>query len=288
MILAEKASYPVRLMCEQLEVSPSGYYAWEKRKPSKRKRQDELLKEKIAEVFLENRQVYGSPRIHNELKSQGFKTGRNRIARLMGKMGLSAQPRRRFRKTTDSNHKLAVAENLLGRNFDVAGPNQVWATDITYIQTWEGWLYLAVVLDLFSRRVVGWSMGSDMKTTLVLRALDMALGLRGADGDLVHHSDRGSQYASEAYRAALESQGITCSMSRKGDCWDNAVVESFFGTLKRELVYRQSWPTRLRARAAVHEYVEVFYNRRRSHSYLGYKSPAEYERSYWQGAALAA
>jgi putative transposase len=207
----------------------------------------------------------------------------------MREAGIVGERPRRYRVTTDSDHELTVARNLVGRQFDVQAPNQVWATDITYVRTWEGWMYLAVVMDLCSRRVVGWAMESHMRTELVLEALAMALGERLPEGPLVHHSDRGSQYASELYRAVLAENGITCSMSRTGDCWDNAVVESFFATLKVELLYRRPWPTRREARIAIHEYIGAFYNRRRRHSYLGYLTPAGFEQRYQtEAAALAA
>ena len=206
----------------------------------------------------------------------------------MRRSGISARIRRRFRRTTNSNHGFPVAQNLVARNFDVEEPNRVWATDITYIWTLEGWLYLAVVIDVCSRRVVGWSMAEHMRTELTLRALRMALGQRALDGELVHHSDRGSQYASFDYQKALEVHGIRCSMSRKGDCLDNAVAESFFGTLKIELVHRHTWLTREEVRSAIHEYVEVFYNRKRRHSALGYLCPAEYEERLESQAVSAA
>lgn len=213
------------------------------------------------------------PRIHAELQEQGVEVGRKRVARLMRENGVAAGGRRRYRKTTDSDHDHRVAPNVLDREFVVTAKNRVWAGDITYVWTSEGWLYLAVVLDLFSRRVVGWAVADHMRTDLVLRALDEALLRRRPGGDLLHHSDRGSQHASDDYRARLEALGIECSMSRKGNCWDNAVVESFFGTLKTELGDLAGC-TRAEARAALFEYVEVFYNRERRHSYLGYVSPA--------------
>ena len=201
--------------------------------------------------------------------------------------GLTARPRRRFRHTTDSGHTLPVAENVLARRFDAERPNQRWVTDITYVWTQQGWLYLAVVLDLYSRRVVGWSMADHMRTELVMNALTMALGTRFPGSNLLHHSDRGSQYASIAYRRALKQHGIVASMSRRGECYDNAVVESFFGTLKTELIHRQTWPTHASARSAIHDYVELFYNRKRRHSTLGYRTPAEFEAHYEQAVHAA-
>jgi transposase InsO family protein len=274
---AEKANYPVWLMCKVLQVSRSGFYAWYKRPPSTRERENKRLVRVIREAHQASRRTYGSPRIHEELKDRGFEVGCNRVARLMHENGIFACCRRRFRVTTNSAHGLPVADNVLGRSFTVKAPDRAWVTDITYVWTGEGWLYLAVVIDLFSRRVVGWSMSERIKTGLVLNALKMALGQRVSDAKLLHHSDRGSQYASHAYRKALKDHGITCSMSRKGDCWDNAVAESFFATLKTELVYRMVFLTRDAARAAIAEYIEVFYNRQRRHSHLGYMSPAKYE-----------
>ena len=280
-IEVEKAHYPVRMLCRVLSVARSGYYAWQKRPESQHSRKDKALVVKLKVFYQVNREVYGSPRMHPEMTAQGFKVGRNRIARLMREHGLVATRPKRFRKTTDSSHSQPVAENLLDRKFDVPGPNRAWVTDITYIWTWEGWLYLAVVIDLFSRRVVGWSIAEHMRLELVLNALQMALGERLTDGGLlIHHSDRGSQYASETYRDTLARQGIVCSMSRKGNCWDNAVAESFFATLKKELIDRDSWPTRRIAKSAIHEYITLFYNARRRHSYLGFVSPMEFEKSF--------
>lgn len=275
-ILAEQKIFPIPLMCKVLQVSRSGFYAWQKRDPSPLQKANEKLASRIQIIFNTHKQNYGSPRIHEELKEEGFAIGRKRIARIMREQGLLAVPPRRFQRTTDSKHSLPVAANVLERNFTVQVPNAVWATDITYIRTWEGWLYLAVVLDLYSRRVIGWAMAPHMRTELVLTALEQALGQRLPGKDLMHHSDRGSQYASEEYKKALTDNGIICSMSRKGNCWDNAVVESFFGTLKTELIYRQSWPTRQAVRDAVVAYF-CYYNRHRRHSTLGYVSPMKYE-----------
>jgi putative transposase len=223
----------VAWMCRQLDVSRSGYYAQKHRKPSRRAREDKVLVKKIEAVHKKSRGTYGSPRVLEELREQGIDLGRRRVARLMKENGITGTPPKRFKRTTDSNHGLAIADNILNREFTVDGPDKVWATDITYVRTWEGWMYLAVVIDLFSRRVVGWSMTTHMRSSLVTGALDMALGLRLPSPDMLHHSDRGSQYASHDYRDALRKHGIVCSMSRKGDCWDNAVVESFFANLKR-------------------------------------------------------
>lgn len=277
--------YPVSLMCSALRVSRSGFYAWRRRQPSRRAREDARLAAEIRTVHQQARGIYGSPRVHVELQQRAFQVGRHRVARLMREQGLTALFKRRFRRTTDSKHNDPIAANRLNRQFDVEGPDRVWATDITYLWTDQGWLYLAVVLDLYSRRVVGWSMAEHLRSELVLGALEMALGQRAPRDGLLHHSDRGCQYASSAYREALSQAGIVCSMSRKGDCWDNAVVESFFGTLKSELVHRRRFATRLAARTAVFEYIEVFYNRQRRHSYLGYLSPAEYEQRFEQRLA---
>lgn len=272
-------------MCRLLGVSPSGYYAWRGRPPAARTVEDQRLTREIQVIFAANRELYGSPRVHAELRAQGTCIGRKRVERLMRAKGLQARTERAFRRTTDSTHDLPVAANRLDRQFRVDAPDHVWATDITYIPTGEGWLYLAVVLDLWSRRIVGWSMAPHMRTELVRGALEMALGHRVPGPELLHHSDRGGQYASHDYQRVLRDQGIACSMSRPGQCHDNAVVESFFGTLKRELVHLTSWPTRLAARGALHEYIEVFYNRRRRHSYLGYLSPVEFERVHSAASA---
>ncbi len=265
-------------MCNQLNVSRSGYYAWRHRKPSTRKQNDAALVCKIKEVHQESRGTYGSPRIVDDLKEQGFEVGRRRIARLMKENGITGNPPKPFKRTTDSKHNFDVADNVLNREFTVDAPDKVWSTDITYVRTWEGWMYLAVVIDLFSRRVIGWSMATHMRTGLVLDALKMAFGRRQPKHNLLHHSDRGSQYASHDYRDVLSDNGIICSMSRKGNCWDNAVVESFFATIKKDLIHRRPWPTIKAARIAIAEYIEVFYNRKRKHSTLGNISPVDFEK----------
>ncbi len=276
---AQKAHFPIEFMCEQLGVSRSGFYAWKQRPESARQQEDQQLAEEVAKVHQESRGTYGSPRVHAEMRARGRKVSRKRVARLMKKQQLAARRKRRAVRTPDSNHENPVAPNVLERDFSPDQPNSTWATDITYVWTGEGWLYLAVVLDLFSRRVVGWSMSEHIDTQLVLGALEMALEGRQPPQGLIHHSDRGSQYASAEYRQALACRGIQCSMSRKGNCWDNAVVESFFSTLKMEPVYLTDFTTRHQARSALFEYIEVFYNRRRRHSGLGYLSPWEYERT---------
>ena len=273
----EKALYPLRILCRVLRVSRSGYYAWRDRKPSVRALDAERLRPKVVEAFKVGRGTYGSPRVLDELIDQGFEIGRRRVARLMRELGLRGVSPRKFRVTTDSDHNHAIAENLLARDFEASRPNEKWVTDITYVWTSEGWLYLATVMDLYSRRIVGWSMADHLRTELCLDALQMAIKQRTKIRGLVHHSDRGVQYASDRYRAALKAQGIECSMSRRADCWDNAVAESFFGTLKNELIYRRPWLDRASVRNAISEYIEVFYNRIRRHSTIGNVSPAKFE-----------
>lgn len=274
---AEKAHFPLHFMARQLGVSRSGYYAWTRRKPSLRNSEDARLGERIKQVFASSRSTYGSPRIQAALAAAGAHHSRKRVSRLMRVHGLQARIPRAFRRTTNSNHASPIAENVLARQFEAAAPNTAWVTDVTYIPTKEGWLYLAAILDLYSRKVVGWAMSEGLETQLCLAALDMALEARKPPPGLVHHSDRGSQYASIEYRQRLEARGIVCSMSRKADCWDNAVAESFWSTLKSELVYRTTFETREQARLAIFEFIEVFYNRKRLHSHLGYRSPAAFE-----------
>ena len=267
------------LMCRVLEVKRSGYYAWRSRGPSARQAANTELVAQIEEVHAWSRRTYGSPRMREELGARGIACGRHRLARLMREHGIRPKQKRRFQVTTDSSHGRPVAENHLGRQFQVEKPNTVWAGDITYIPTAQGWLYLAVVLDLASRRVVGWSMRENLEREGVLDALGMALEQRRPTAGLLAHSDRGSQYASADHQELLAKHGIRCSMSRKGDCWDNAVVESFFATLKTELLDQEIFRTRAQARAEIFEYIEVWYNRQRRHSTLGYVSPAEFERN---------
>lgn len=278
----ERANHSIAMLCRVLGVSRSGYYRWAKARPSARAREDERLKPLIAAVHAESDGSYGSPRIHAELIERGLELGRNRVARLMRELGLSATPPRRFRRTTDSKHGLGFAPDLVQRNFEPSEPNRVWASDITYVWTAAGWVYLAVVLDLFSRKVVGWAVADHMEATLVLDALDRALATRELDGNLVHHSDRGSQYASGAFRSRLDATGVAWSMGAKGCCFDNAVVESFFATLKKELVYRTDFHDLDDARARLSAYINLFYNSRRRHSALGYLSPASFEANHHQ------
>ena len=275
-----KDQWPVRLLCETLEVSPAGYYAWRGRPRSAQEQRHDTLLVEMRAIHAAVKGRYGSPRMHKELVVRGHRCCVNTVARLMHDHGIVAKSARRFRvRTTDSNHDLPVADNLLDRQFNPSEANEVWLADITYIPTREGWLYLAVVEDLYSRRVVGWSMAEHMESRLVVDALEMAVQRRLPDEGLLAHSDRGSQYASEHYQLLLARHGIACSMSRRADCWDNAPMESFFASLKKELVHDADFATRAEARAAIFEYIEVFYNGQRRHSSLGYVSPAEYEQS---------
>jgi transposase InsO family protein len=276
-IAAEKAWAPVAVLCKVLEVSRSGFYAWDERGRSTRSSEDAKLTVHILAAFKAGRGAYGSPRVRDELRAAGILVSRKRVARIMRQLGLEGRRKRRFKATTDSKHNLPVAENLLDRQFEVDAPDIAWVTDITYIWTAEGWLYLAAILDLFSRRVVGFAMSERIDRALVLEALRNAVGRRGPNVGLMHHSDRGSQYASDDYQDALDELGVVCSMSRKGNCWDNAVAESFFATLKTECVYTRRFATRAEAREAIFEFIEVFYNGTRRHSTLGYLSPVEFE-----------
>lgn len=276
-ILEHEKAWPVKVMCEVLGVSRSGYYDWKPRRECSRARENRRLTVKIKAIHKESRQTYGSPRVHAVLKEEGYRCGKNRVSRLMANEGIRSKVARKFKVTTDSGHRFPVAENFLKRKFEVAEANRVWLADITYIWTHEGWLYLAVVLDLFSRRVVGWSTSKRIDRELVCKALKMAYLRRRPSRGLIHHSDRGSQYASLEYQRLLKDWGIQCSMSRKGDCWDNAPMESFFHTLKGELVHHQNYLSRSQAKREVLEYLEIFYNGKRKHSALGYKSPMEFE-----------
>ena len=266
-------------MCDVLQVSRSGFYAWQERPASERSQRHAELISEMKQIHSEYRKdVYGSPRMHLELVDRGFEICEATVAKLMRKEGRAASTHRRFRiRTTDSNHRLPVAENTVDREFARERANEVWVSDLTYIPTKSGWLYLVVIIDLYSRKVVGWSMDVEMTTDVFLSALQMALGRRGEVSGLTHHSDRGSQYCSHAFQLALRRNRIDCSMSRKGNCWDNAVAESFFATLKKELVHQCEYADQEAARASVFEYIEVFYNRVRRHSFLGGLSPQQYE-----------
>jgi putative transposase len=278
-----REDFPVRLMCRVLETSPSGFYDWLRRPESPRAVENRALVAKIQAIHGDSRRTYGSPRVHASLHAEGCRIGRHRVARLMRDHGIRAKTKRKFRVATDSRHDHRVAPNRLDRQFEVAAPNTVWVADISYIPTREGWLYLAAVLDLFSRQVVGWAMDQQMPQELTLAALDMAIQRRRPLPGCMHHSDRGSQYAAGDYQKQLATYGMVCSMSRKGNCWDNAPMESFFHSLKTELVHHRDDQTRDEARRDIFEYIEVFYNRQRRHSTLGYLSPAQFEL-----AALAA
>lgn len=271
------AQTPVNRLCRLMEVSRAAYYEWMRRVPTATDQENKSLTELIITSFKKSRRTYGTRRLKQELFKQNRQISRRRIGRLMNEANLSCKTKRKFKVTTDSRHNLPVADNHLNRQFSVEKPNQVYVGDITYISTQEGWLYLAVVIDLYSRQVVGWSMAEHMKTKLVNDALLMAMWKRKPDKGLLWHTDRGSQYASESHRALLEQHGISQSMSRRGNCWDNAVAESFFHTLKTELIHHHKLETRDQARRLVFEYIEVFYNRERLHSANGYRSPVDFE-----------
>jgi putative transposase len=291
MISAEKASTPISVCCRLLGVSRSGYYDWERRAPSDRALTDAWLIEKIRDIWAENRKVYGSPRIHADLRLRyGIRVARKRVERLMREAGISGLHRRKRGRTTISVPGVRVADDLVERQFSPEQPNLLWIADVTYLRTWEGWLYLAAVQDAYSRRIVGWSMADHMRSELVVDALEMAVARRRPAPGLIHHSDQGSQYVSLAFGQAARDAGIARSMGSKGDCYDNAVAESFFATLKKELVHRRSWPTRRELASEVFEYIEAFYNRTRRHSTLAMLSPADYENRTLinPGASLAA
>ena len=279
----QRGRHPVRVMCAALEVSPSGYYAWRSRPESQRSRADRELKKVIRLAFEESRGVYGSPRIQLELRGRGYRLGRQRIGRLMREDGLRPAKTRRFRRTTIGKEEHPKAPNVLDRCFTVEAPDRVWAGDITYLRTMEGWLYLAVLIDLYSRRVVGWAVSARLTLDLAEAALKRALYERDPGPGLMHHSDRGCQYTSTDYQSELERHQMTVSMSRKGDCWDNAVVESFFATLKAEL--GDTFSTRKAARAALFDYIEIFYNRKRRHTSVGGLSPVDAEAQFAAQAA---
>ncbi len=276
-IQAERATFPIATLCRVLQVARSGYYAWARCGVSARAQANERLAERIAVAHAHSRRTYGAPRVHAELRAAGVRCGRKRVARLMRAAGLVGCHRRRRTRTTIADPARVPAPNLVARDFAAPTTDRLWLGDITYVATHEGWLYLAVLLDAHSRRVVGWAMADHLRTELALDAFRMALRARRPGAGLVHHTDRGSQYAAVAYRTALAAHGVTASMSRAGDCYDNAVAESFFATLKAELIDTQSWPTRAAARTAIFEWLVVWYNRQRRHSALGYRAPVAYE-----------
>jgi putative transposase len=290
-ISAEKARTPVSLACRWLGVSRSGYYEWATRAPSQRALTDAWLTERIRAIHEAHRGVYGAPRIHADLRlAHGVRVSRKRVERLMRQAGISGLVRRKRGRTTIRVPGVRVADDLVERQFRPAAPNALWIADVTYLRTWEGWLYLAAVQDAYSRRIVGWSMADHMRSELVVDALEMAVARRRPAPGLIHHSDQGSQYVSLAFGQAARDAGIARSMGSKGDCYDNAVAESFFATLKKELVRRRSWPSRRELTSEVFEYIEAFYNRTRRHSTLGYLSPADYENTTLinPGASLGA
>lgn len=284
-IKEHRDSWAVVLMASVLAVSVSGFYAWLRRGKSKRAQDDEVLTEKIVMFHCGSRCTYGSPRIHRDLKAAGHKVGRKRVARLMRSAGIRGRTKRRFKTTTTSRHQRPKAANLVEQNFDVATPDTLWASDITYVPTSEGWLYLAVTLDLFSRKVIGWAFSDRLTDDLTLSALTMATRQRPDLATLMHHSDQGGQYASRAFRAELKANHITQSMSGKGNCYDNAVVESFFATLKTEEVDGAHYETRQQAKTSIFSYLEGFYNPKRRHSSLGFLSPDDFERVHFAQAA---
>jgi putative transposase len=277
----EKAAFPIATMCRVLGVSPSGYWAWSKRPPSRRARADAILAARISEIHAASRGTYGAPRVQAELRFEDdLRVGRKRVARLMRAAGLEGVHRRRFVRTTVRDETAAPAPDLVRRSFSAPGPDRLWVADITYLPTWQGFLYLAAVVDAFSRRVVGWSMAGHLRTSLIVDAMDMAIARRRPTAGLVHHSDRGTQYTSFAFGRRARDAGIALSMGSTGDAYDNALAESFFASLETELIDRSSWRTRADARLAVFDYIEAFYNPTRRHSSLGQLSPVEYERRY--------
>jgi putative transposase len=284
----ERAAFPVTVMCRTLGVSPSGYWAWRERPPSARAIADADLTGKIADIHRSSRGTYGVPRVHAELRFGGTACSRKRVARLMRSAGLEGVHRRRFVRTTVADRNVVPAPDLVNRSFVARRPDELWVADITYLPTWQGFLYLAAVIDAFSRRVVGWSMAGHLRTELILDAIDMALARRQPAAGLIHHSDRGTQYTSIAFGQRCREAGISLSMGSTGDAYDNALAESFFASLETELIDRTSWRTRAEARLAVFDYIEAFYNPRRRHSGLAYLSPAEFERRYLIESSSAA
>lgn len=279
LIDAKKAGVPIETACAVLGVSVSGFYAWKRRPASRRQSDDMVLLAHIRAEFSTSNETYGSPRMHAELKEQGLGVGRHRVARLMSENGLKARQKARFRRTTDSDHGGPVASNILEQDFTATAPDQKWGVDISYVWTAEGWLYLAIVLDLFSRRIVGWQLSDRMKRGLAMDALRRAIHLRRPPDGLIHHSDRGSQYCSDDYRRLLRDHGFVASMSGRGNCYDNAMVETVFKTIKSELIWRTAFASREQASKAIGHYIEGFYNPRRRHSSLGYVSPATFEKT---------
>jgi putative transposase len=289
-IEAQKANHRINRMCKVLKVSKSGFYGWRDRVPSARARADAVLSERIARIHRDSRETYGAPRIHFELRTLGVRCGRKRVARLMRQANLfGCGGRRRKARTTlrSSSERTPPAPDLVQRNFTPEAPDRLWVADITYVRSWEGWLYLSFVLDTYSRKVVGWSMANNLRTELVLNALNMAIYTRRPSPGLIHHSDRGSQYTSVEFGSRLREEGLLPSMGSVADAYDNSMAESFISTLKRELVNRHSWPSRQTARTALFEYIEGFYNTRRRHSALGHLSPSEYEEVRLRGGTVA-
>lgn len=272
--------FPVKIMCRVFGVSRSGFYVWLKRKPSQRAQKDELLKVAIKAAHKRTRESYGARRLQPELAAEGYIAGRDRIARLRRELGLRCRQKRRFKATTNSKHNLPVAENLLGQTFTPSAPNEVWVSDITYIPTGEGWLYLAGIKDVFTCEIVGYAMSERMTQELTSRSLFRAVQQKRPNTGLIHHSDRGSQYCSHNYQKLLDQFGMKSSMSRKGNCYDNAPMESFWGSLKNELVHHCRYATRAEAEASIREYIEIFYNRQRRHSRLGYLAPAVFLKNF--------
>ena len=272
--------FPTAVMSQVLQISTSGYYAWLEREPSARQQRHRYIAQAIGRSYFESERIYGYRKAHQDLLEANIVCCKETVRRIMREIGLCSRVKRKFVLTTDSKHDMAIAENLLGRDFTATFPNQKWVADITYIPTAHGWLYLAVVMDLYSRKIVGWSMSKHIDSELVVSAMSMAVSQRNAVTGLLHHSDRGSQYASEVFQALLDDHKIVCSMSRKGNCWDNACMESFFGSLKTEWLAHKKYQTGQEAKDDIFKYIEMFYNRKRRHAALGYLSPAAYEELY--------
>lgn len=283
-IHTEKASFPVAALCRVLGVTRQGYYAFIERPPSRRAIDEARLRERLKQLHVESKQTYGSPRMRRALRAEGVRVGKRRIERALRALELRVKLRRRFRVTTKADPSHAAAPNVLARRFEASRPDERWVTDITYLWTQQGWCYLAAIVDLYSRAIVGWALDRTLSTVLPLRALGMAIQRRRPQAGLLHHSDRGCQYTSSEYRQALAHLGVEVSMSRRGNCWDNAVAESLFATIKTELFYRRTWTTLEQLRSALFEYIEVFYNRKRLHSSLDYRTPSQAEAEF----ALAA